>query len=252
MSSTGTQAIDRAAELLGLVIRADQPPAFGDLVADTGLAKSTASRLLQALERHRLVHRDDSGAYAPGSLFALYATRHEPVDELISLARPTMQNLNDSTGETVNLAVLRGNTVVQVAQIDSTFILSTRNWVNVDVPPHCSALGKVFYAAGLIPFPTGPLERRTNATITGREAFERELANVRRKGYAVTLGELEVGLDGIAAPVIGDAAVIAAIGLSGPSDRIGRRIPKLGMLLVTHAGLLSHELSLPPRKEGAA
>lgn len=252
VTTTGTQAIDRAAELLGLVVRADQPPAFGDLVADTGLAKSTASRLLQALERHRLVHRDDSGAYAPGSLFALYATRHEPVDELISLARPTMQKLNDSTGETVNLAVLRGSTVVQVAQIDSTFILSTRNWVDVDVPPHCSALGKVFYAAGCIPLPSEPFERRTDHTITRREALEHELTTVRRLGYAVTLGELEIGLDGIAAPVTGDGAVIAAIGVSGPADRIGHRMPELGALLATHAELLSHELSLTPRKEGAA
>jgi IclR family transcriptional regulator, acetate operon repressor len=251
-SGTGTQAIDRAAELLGLVVRASQPPAFGDLVADTGLAKSTVSRLLQALERHRLVHRDDSGAYAPGSLFALYATRHEPVDELIGLARPAMQKLNDTTGETVNLAVPRGETVVQVAQIDSTFILSTRNWVDVEVPPHCSALGKVFYAAGRIPFPSEPFERRTGQTITRRDALEHELTEVRRAGYAVTIGELEVGLDGIAAPVTGDGEVVAAIGVSGPSGRIGHRIPELGSLLVTSAELLSRELSLSPRKEGAA
>jgi DNA-binding IclR family transcriptional regulator len=252
VSTTGTQAIDRAAELLGLVVRADQPPAFGDLVADTGLAKSTASRLLQALERHRLVQRGDSGTYAPGSLFALYATRHEPVDELIGFARPTMLALNEATRETVNLAVLRGNTVVQVAQIDSTYILSTRDWVDVDVPPHCSALGKVFYAAGLIPMPSEPFERRTDATITTRKALESELAKVRNTGYAVTLGELEVGLDGIAAPVTGSGDVIAAIGVSGPSGRINHRIPDLGTLLVTHAERLSCELSLPPRKEGAA
>ena len=71
MPTTGTQAIDRAAELLSRVVLADEPPGFGDLVHDTGVAKSTASRLLQALERHRLVHRDGSGAYAAGPLFAL-------------------------------------------------------------------------------------------------------------------------------------------------------------------------------------
>src|SRR6476619_7133419 len=71
--STGTQAIDRAAELLSRVVLADEKPAFGELVTDTGLAKSTASRLLQALERHRLVHRDEEGGYAAGALFALYA-----------------------------------------------------------------------------------------------------------------------------------------------------------------------------------
>ena len=256
--STGTQAIDRAAELLSRVVLADEKPGFGELVTDTGLAKSTASRLLQALERHRLVHRDDAGGYAAGALFALYASRHEPLDELITLARPTMQELSNATGETVNLAVPRTNTVVQVAQIDATFLLGTVNWVDVDVPPHCSALGKVFYAAGAIELPTVDLERRTARTITDPADLARQLSQVRAQGYAVALGELEVGLDAIAAPVSGRGGeVIAALGISGPSDRINHRLDDLGELLTHHAAELSRALGAPAptvthRKEGAA
>ena len=262
--STGTQAIDRAAELLSRVVLADEKPAFGELVTDTGLAKSTASRLLQALERHRLVHRDEEGGYAPGALFALYASRHEPLDELITLARPTMQQLSDATGETVNLAVPRTNTVVQVAQIDATFLLGTVNWVDVDVPPHCSALGKVFFACGAIDPPTQALPRRTEHTITDPDAFAQHLDQVRSLGYAVALGELEVGLDAIAAPIRGrNGDVIAAVGISGPSDRINHRLTQLGALLTRHATELScalggpaptstQERTRPDRKEGAA
>ncbi len=243
--STGTQAIDRAAELLSLVVLADEKPAFGELVSDTGLAKSTASRLLQALERHRLVHRDDEGGYAAGPLFALYASRHEPLDELVNLAGPTMQQLNDATGETVNLAVPRHNTVVQVAQIDATFLLGTVNWVDVDVPPHCSALGKVFYAAGAIDPPTDDLERRTAHTITDPSAMSLHLERIRKDGFAVALGELEIGLDAVAAPVLGRGReVIAALGISGPSDRINHRLPHLGKLLIHHADQLSEALGL--------
>lgn len=246
--STGTQAIDRAAELLSLVVLADARPGFGELVTDTGLAKSTASRLLQALERHRLVHRDDEGGYSPGALFALYASRHEPLDELIALARTTMEELSEATGETVNLAVPRNNTVVQVAQIDATFLLGTVNWVDVEVPPHCSALGKLFYAAGAIQAPTGPLDRRTEHTITDPAVLDRQLVRIRLDGYAVALGELEIGLDAVAAPVFGPGhglsagAIVAAIGISGPSGRINRRIPQLGALLTQHAGALSRAL----------
>jgi IclR family transcriptional regulator, acetate operon repressor len=256
--STGTQAIDRAAELLSRVVLADEKPGFGELVTDTGLAKSTASRLLQALERHRLVHRDDAGGYAAGALFALYASRHEPLDELIALARPTMQELSDATGETVNLAIPRTNTVVQVAQIDATFLLGTVNWVEVDVPPHCSALGKVFYAAGAIELPTDDLERRTARTVTDPSDLARQLREVRAQGYAVALGELEVGLDAIAAPVTARSTeVIAALGISGPSDRINHRLDALGELLTHHAAELSRALGAPAptatqRKEGAA
>jgi IclR family transcriptional regulator, acetate operon repressor len=253
MPTTGTQAIDRAAELLSRVVLADEPPGFGDLVHDTGLAKSTASRLLQALERHRLVHRDDSGAYAAGPLFALYASRREPYDELIRLAQPTLEQLGLATGETVNLAVARGNTVVQIAQVDATFLLGTTNWVDVDVPPHCSALGKVFFAAGVLPLPTEPLERRTRHTVTSIAAFRRQLERFRAQGYSEALGELEIGLDAVAAPLFDhNGGVVAAIGVSGPSDRVHHQLPQLGSLLTSKAEALSGVLGHQKRKDGAA
>ncbi len=259
MSSTGTQAIDRAAELLSHVVMAVEPPGFGDLVQHSGLAKSTASRLLQALERHRLIHRDDSGAYAAGPLFALYASRHEPHDELVQLARPTLEQLSRATGETVNLAVVRGNAVVQIAQVDSTFLLATTNWVDLDVPAHCSALGKVFYAAGVLPLPAGPLERRTRHTVTDLTELRLQLDRFSRQGYAEAMGELEIGLDAVAAPVFDRyGAVVAAIGVSGPSDRINHQLEQLGSLLTSRAdalsGVLGHPeavLALQPGEEDA-
>jgi IclR family acetate operon transcriptional repressor len=252
MATSGTQAIDRAAELLSLVVLGDGPRAFSDLVSDTGLAKSTASRLLQALERHRLVHKADEG-YEAGPLFALYASRHEPDDELIWLAQPTLEALSRATGETVNLAIVRHNAVVQIAQIDSTFLLGTTNWVDVDVPSHCSALGKVFYAAGSIPLPRGPMERRSDRTVTDPAVLARECEQIRKVGYATAFGELEVGLDAVAAPVLSRSGeVVAAVGLSGPSDRISKGLPHLGKLLRKHAQDLSEVLGHDTRKEGAA
>ncbi len=257
--STGTQAIDRAAELLSRVVLADEKPGFGELVTDTGLAKSTASRLLQALERHRLVHRDDAGGYAAGALFALYASRHEPLDELITLAQPTMQELSDATGETVNLAVPRTNTVVQVAQIDATFLLGTVNWVDVDVPPHCSALGKVFYAAGAIELPTdGPRApyrphhhrpRRPRPAARARSGPRGTPSRSASSRSASTRSRHP-------SPARG-GEVIAALGISGPSDRINHRLDALGELLTHHAAELSRALGAPAptatqRKEGAA
>lgn len=250
---SGTQAVDRAAELLARVVLADEPPGFATLVTGTGLAKSTASRLLQALERHRLVARDVSGGYAPGPLFATYARRHDPVDELVTLARPTLDRISDATGETVNLAVARGAAVVQVAQVDSTFLLGTTNWVDVDVPPHCSALGKVFYATGALPLPSGEFERRTPRTVTDLTELTAQLRTFAKQGYAVASGELEVGLDAVAAPVRDSSgSVVAALGVSGPSDRITTRVPQLGALLITCAAALSEALGYATRKEGVA
>lgn len=253
MSATGTQAIDRAAELLSLVVLADDPPDFSHLVSGTGLPKSTASRLLQALERHRLVHRDEEGSYEAGSLFATYASRHDPIDDFIALARPTLEDISAATGETVNLAVARRHTVVQVAQVDSTYLLGTTNWLDVDVPAHCSALGKVLYAAGLIPAPSTALEARTRDTITDPAEFRRHLDTVRSNGFAQALGELEIGLDAVAAPVTGlSSEVVAAVGISGPSARINDKLPQLGALILEHAQALSRVLCRQNRKEGAA
>ncbi len=253
MSPTGTQAIDRAAELLSRVVLATEPPGFGDLVQGTGLAKSTASRLLQALERHRLIHRDESGGYAAGPLFALYASRREPHDDLIRLAQPTLEQLSVATGETVNLAVVRGNTVVQIAQVDSTFLLGTTNWVGVDVPAHCSALGKVFLAAGVLPLPTGPMERRTRHTVTSVAELRLQLERFQAAGYAEALGELEIGLGAVGAPVVDPSGeVVAAIGVSGPSDRVSSQLVRLGSLLKSKAEALSGVLGHQERKDGAA
>jgi DNA-binding IclR family transcriptional regulator len=243
MPATGTQSIDRAAELLSRVVLAEAPPGFGDLVEDTGLAKSTASRLLQALERHRLVLRDEAGGYAAGPLFALYASRREPLDEFIQLARPTLEKVNAATGETVNLAVVRGNAVVQIAQVDSTFLLATTNWVDVDVPPHCSALGKVFFAAGALALPIEPLEARTPGTITDLPTFQHELEQIAAQGYAEAFGELEIGLDAVAAPILDRSGdVVAAVGVSGPSGRIHQQREQLRLLLTSHAEALSSAL----------
>lgn len=238
--STGTQAIDRAASILSLVVRAEDPVSFSEVVSLTGLARSTVSRLLQALERNGLLERDQQGRYRGGALFAGYAARFDRVESLVATADPSMRRISAETGETVNLAVASGPQVVQIAQIDSTFMLGATNWVDVQVPPHCSALGKVLYAYGAIPVPDGPLEVKTSHTLTTQESLVTTLGEVRDRGYAVTRQEYEEGLDAVAAPVRGTQRhVIAAIGISGPSVRIAERHESLGTLLVQEARGLS-------------
>ena len=252
MTTTGTQAIDRAATLLSLVVHAQEPLSSRELADETGLARSTASRLLLALERQHLLERDGDGGFRPGPLFSVYAVRHDPVDALVRAAQPVLERIAERTGETVNFAVPQGDGVSQVAQIDSTYMVGTTNWVGVDVPPHCSALGKVMYAYGALPLPTGPLVRCTAHTITGTAALARELEDVRRRGYAVTRGELEEGLDALGAPVLGrDGTVQAAIGVSGPSFRLADSIAQIGDLLVAETTALSREIGSAARRERA-
>ena len=251
--ATGTQAVDRAAALVSTVVHADQPLTFAELQEASGLAKSTTSRMLAALERTGLVERDAAGSYVAGRLFWLYAARHDPWEELVRLARPAMERIGEETAETVHLSVTRGERVVQVAQVNSRYLLGTRDWTEIEVPPHTSSLGKVFYAWGALPVPTSGLHARTVATITDPAALERDGARSRKRGYAVTVDELEVGLTGIAVPVHGPRGdVVAALGISGPTQRLESRLDELGRHLSTHAGQLSTLLRGRAPKEGVA
>ncbi len=250
---TGTQAIDRAALLVATVVRADEPLSFGELQDECGLPKSTTSRLLTALERTELLERNDTGSYVAGPLFWLYATRHDPWEELVRLAWPTMEKVGADTGETVNLSVARGERVVQVAQVDSTYLLGSKDWTQIDVPAHCSALGKVLLAYGVIELPEGGLEELTPATVTDRAALKRQLAQVAQRGWASTVDELEIGLTGVGAPVRGSGGdVVAALGVSGPSPRLEERRDEIGRLLNDRAEHLSGLLRRRTRREGVA
>ncbi len=252
-TSTGTQAIDRAMSLVAAVIKADEPLTFPELHDESGLAKSTASRLLAALERTELLERNGDGGYVAGPLFWLYATRHDPWEELVRIAQPTMELIGEDTRETVNLSVTRGDRVVQVAQVDSTYMLGTKDWTQADVPVHASALGKVLLAHGAIELGGGRLEPITPHTITDRTLLRRELDAVVRDGWASTVDELEIGLTGVAVPVHGgDGQVIAALGVSGPNPRLENRVGEVGRQLDERAKQLSALLRRGTHRRGAA
>ena len=138
---------------------------------------------------------------------------------------PTLETIGAETHETVNLSVGRGDRVVQVAQVDSRFILGSRDWTQDDVPAHCSSLGKVFLAWDVVTLPDGPLDRPTPATIATAAALRADSARSRTRGWATTVDELEIGLSGIAVPVLGPRGqVVAALGVSGPDATTGRAV----------------------------
>jgi DNA-binding IclR family transcriptional regulator len=250
---TGTQAVDRAVRLVTEVVHAADSVTFTELATATGLAKSTTSRLLVALERGGLVRRDDDGRFRPGDVFVRYAWRGGAEAGLIEVARPFLDRLGAQTGETVNLGVARDHLVEQIAQVDSKYLIGGTNWVGRPVPLHCAALGKVLLAYGAAALPPGRLEARTSRTLTSRAALEENLRQVRRCGYAVTDEELEPGLVAVAAPVFRDGAmVVSALSVSAPASRLSPpRILEVAGQCVTQALALSAVLGhvLPPESE---
>src|SRR5258706_960510 len=227
---TGTQAIDRAAQLLVSVVEATRPPSVGELSTRAGLPKSTTSRLLAALERQGLVQRlGERGRLHPGPVLLRFATG-DASSALLELAAPSLRRLAESSGETVNLAVAGPLGVEHLAQEDTAHIVGIANWVGRRVPLHVAANGKVFLAHGAPR--TTSLDRLTTKSIVDPTKLELELARVRARGYATSVDELEHGLSAGAAPVVGpDGDAFAALSISGPtarftSSRIARIAPR--------------------------
>ncbi|MGB3187439.1 MAG: IclR family transcriptional regulator [Ornithinimicrobium sp.] len=253
-SAGGTQAVDRAAMLIDLVIRSAEPMSSSTLSEAAGLARSTTSRLLAALERTELLERQSSGLYVGGQLFALYAALHDPWPQVARIAEPVLAAVGAECGETVHLGVARSDNVFYIAQVESTYLLAARDWNEVEAPVHCSSLGKVLCAYGALRLPPGQLEQRTEWT-RSREQLHDEFAVVRDDGYAQSIDELEIGLSGFAAPVAGlEDGVIAALGVSGPTARLQGSRTELGELLAEQGARLAALLrtSTPTDKKGAA
>jgi IclR family transcriptional regulator, acetate operon repressor len=249
----GTQAIDRAASLLVRVVESGRPLAVGELAHESGLPKSTTSRLLGALERQGLLRRiGDRGALEPGPVLLRFAER-DGASELLEAASAALELLARETGETINLAVPARAGAEHLAQRDSAHFIATTNWVGRRVPHHVAANGRVFLAFDAAELPE-QLERFTPATVTDRSTLERRLDTVRRRGYATVVDELELGLAAIAAPVReAGGRVVAALSISGPANRLTpERIERLSPLLIEQARRTSELLGHDDQERGAA
>lgn len=251
--SQGTQSIDRAAQVLVHVLETEEPPTVGGLSTRLGLPKSTASRVVGALERQGLIRRDGGGGQlVPGAVLQRYARRETGDAELVERASEALDRLAQASGETINVGVPSLGAVELLDQRDSRHFLGSPNWVGRRVPAHGSALGKVFYAYGALPVPSGPLEPLAPHTVP--TPAELGLDEVRARGYAVAVEELEPGLWAVASAVRdASGAVVAALSVSGPTVRLRRGLlARLGRLLVTEGRSLSAQLGYDDRKRGVA
>jgi DNA-binding IclR family transcriptional regulator len=242
----GAQAIDRAARILVGLMESDEAVTLATVVERTQLPKSTAARLLRALERNGLAQRRRGGGFRPGPALVEYARRDASVGDLATLAWPFLEELGRTTGETANIAIPTPGGVARLAQVDSTHPLGAGNWVGARIPTHASSLGKVFMAFGAAQPPFGRLAKLGPSTITSMADLLAELERVKHAGCATTWEELEAGLCSTAAPVRGARkTVIAAISVSAPTVRTSReRLAELSGQVVETAAALSDHIQL--------
>jgi DNA-binding IclR family transcriptional regulator len=253
------RSLDRALELLELLADAGGDMGVTEVARRLEVHKSTASRVLSTLQDHGLVERSPaSDKYRLGHGLVLLARAVATELDLARAARPLMQELADGTRETVNLAVLQGDRVVNVDQITASHQVVSVNWVGKETPLHCTSNGKALLAflppADRRRILAGPLERLTTRTIADAATLEKQLQRVREEGYAFTLEELEVGLNAVAAPIRdASGSVVAAVSVAGPAYRVpAQRLTELGEMTRTAGAEISRRMGFVPEVGGAS
>jgi DNA-binding IclR family transcriptional regulator len=218
------------------------------LAADIGVHKSTAFRLVTTLERGGLVEQSEHrGKYRLGMGILRLAGATTARLDVVQEARPICRELAAATRETVNISVLSDRSAFYLDQVAGASSLQPHNWVGQRIPLHATSNGKVLLS-GLSPdeveATVSALPALTDRTITDLSRLRAEVEEVRVRGYAQAVDELEVGLTAVAAPIRnahGD--VVAALSVSGPSFRLDRqRIDEIVPLLLDAAREVSHRL----------
>lgn len=193
-----------------------------DIARSAGLSPSTTHRLLSALCDEGFLAQDPATERYRLGPAVLVLGQRAAEQAGFDRARPVLAALAEETGESASLSVRSGRQVLVVMLVPSRQPLRFDHGVGSTIAIHASAMGKVMLAfdpSGTTP--DGPFERFTARTITSAKKLAAELAEIRRRGWAVNDAERYDGVTGVAAPVLGaNGIVTAAIGVQGPTARI--------------------------------
>jgi DNA-binding IclR family transcriptional regulator len=221
---SGVGVLDKAVTILSACV---EGASLAELVERTRLPRATAHRLAQALEAHRLLVRDSQGRWRPGTRLGELA--NAAPDVLLTAAEPMLAALRDATGESAQLFLRRADERICVAAAERARGLRDTVPVGSVLPMSAGSAAQVLLAWEP---PEAYLPLLPKCKFTGRT-----LAEVRRRGWAQSVAEREPGVASVSAPVRDRTGrVIAAISVSGPIERMGRRPGERFAMSVVRAG----------------
>jgi DNA-binding IclR family transcriptional regulator len=225
-NSSGVGVLDKAVSVLNAMETG--PASLAQLVSATGLARPTAHRIAVALEQHPLVTPDAQGRFVLGPRMSeLAAAAGE--DRLLSVAQPVLGYLRDVTGESAQLYRRQADLRICVAAAERASGLR-------DTVPVGSALPMTAGSAAQILLAWEDAERMHRG-LRGAKFSAPMLAQIRRRGWAASVGEREAGVASVSAPVRGAGGrVVAAVSVSGPIERLTRSPGRLHAAAVVGAG----------------
>jgi IclR family transcriptional regulator, acetate operon repressor len=241
------QTLDRGLQVLEAIARAQHALSIAEVAVLTGIHRTVTHRLAGTLAARGYLHKETAGRYRLGPACLSLAPG---MADLRAVARPLLEDLARRTGETVHLVVLSGQDVVFVDGIESPHALRVAVRTGRRYSAHATAAGKAWLAAlderrlhEL--YPDEELPQVTPRTVSSRTALERELAAIRRQGYAINEGESEPGVGSVGIVVRNSAGEPSAgIGVGMPLDRfVGQARQSVTAELEAAAASLAMRLS---------
>ena len=242
-SVQGAQSALRAVRLLKLFTLQRAELQLAEISAMAGLNKTTAHRLAQALVSEAMLERNSAtGAYRLGPAVLALGMQAAARGNLRLQARPLLERLARETGETATLEVPVEDTMLIVDEVKGGHRVAAGGNVGTRWAMHATSTGKAFIAftengIARLPERLTPLTART---ITDHDKLAAQLDEVRRRGFAETVDELEDGFSGVGTIVRSDAGeILAAMSICGPTQRLTEsRRASLGATLCVAAGRL--------------
>jgi IclR family acetate operon transcriptional repressor len=236
------QSLTRALGLLNALAEVPEGMTLGDLGQVVGLAPSTAHRLLTTLQNQRFVRFvAGEGVWQVGVQAFVVGQTFRRARDILALARPAMRRVMEESGETANLYIEEGGEAVCMGQVECRQVMRAIARPGGRVKMHCSGSGKAI----LSHLPDAEVTRILQAhglpklapkTIDTPRKLRDDLAEARRRGFAVDDEEHAVGLRCVAAAILDeDGRPLAALSLSGPVARIGDGVLLAAGTLVSRA-----------------
>jgi IclR family KDG regulon transcriptional repressor len=220
------QPVLKALKVLEYVAEKGHEVTLTEVASELKLPKTTVFRYLQTLTAASFLHHDAArDRYGVGLRFRALAKVDKSLQRLRALAQPEMAELGRTFNETINLGILAEGQIVYIDMVEANRALRMQARIGDRHPLHSTSLGKAILA--FLPeierqrLLEGSLNAMTVRTVTSPAVLRRQIEEVRRKGYAVEIGENEDGSMCIGVPIIDETGhPHAALSLSAPERRM--------------------------------
>jgi IclR family acetate operon transcriptional repressor len=231
----GVRAVERAVGVMAALAASESPQTLTQIAARVGLSVPTTFRLLRTLQGQRLASADETGRYTLGARILELSHAYTRQLDIIAIARPFLVAARNRVNETVGLAVRSGDSWVPICSVQASQPIRRVMEPGDPTPLYASGIGKMLLSGEtdaeveayiarteLVPF--------SATTVVDAEILRAQIAEVRERGYAISLNERGAGGVGISAPVFNhDGRIVAVMNIGAPVSRFTPDVQEAGV-----------------------